>query len=149
MEDCYEEEYKACGDEAGRVMGQLVKRAFQDKYYLRYDFKPDCHLHARIRNRTVEPVHQQVTNSPLTTQERNLPHADNLPSEASSTPRVRPNHKLWTKSQNENEVSKSELNAPLKASSAHGIHPKDTDAVLCVLSFTWTITAWISQSLMR
>ena len=44
---CYEDAFTSgCGNTAGAVIVEVIKRAFNDPYYLRLKYKPDCSLHA-------------------------------------------------------------------------------------------------------
>ena len=44
---CYEDAFTSgCGSAGGAVIVEVIKRAFNDPYYLRLKYKPDCALHA-------------------------------------------------------------------------------------------------------
>ena len=46
--------HKSCGAEAAASIKPLVRAAFSDPAYLRYDRKPDCGLHLNIQQVKVE-----------------------------------------------------------------------------------------------
>ena len=50
---CYEQVFnESCGNTAATQIGRLIAKAFEDPFYLRMGFKPDCRLHA-------DPTHHQ------------------------------------------------------------------------------------------
>ena len=58
---CYEEVFtQSCGQSGGGVIGGLMTKAFQDPFYLRYKYKPDCDLHKTTIS-TAQASHTKVT----------------------------------------------------------------------------------------
>lgn len=58
---CYETVFsKECGNFMGGVMSELIRRAFSDPFYLRFDYKADCALHKKpsSKKRSRPPHHQ-------------------------------------------------------------------------------------------
>ena len=64
LRTCYENVFtESCGQVGGRVIGGLMTTAFQDPFYLRYKYKPDCELH-RTTEATPQATQPRATRKP-------------------------------------------------------------------------------------
>ena len=74
LRTCYENVFtEGCGQVGGRVIGGLMTTAFQDPFYLRYKYRPDCELHS---HRTTEATPPQATQPKATRKPHHTPKTE-------------------------------------------------------------------------
>ncbi len=65
---CYEDVFTiGCGQEGGGVIGGLMTKAFQDPFYLRYKYIPDCDLHGITLPPATESTYSKKHHDRVTT----------------------------------------------------------------------------------